>query len=217
MIVVTGPEVGQPEDWVPLLFGPGARETPVGDPSASYAHRFNHGVWFATNPGPTAAPYVFPKALVGRVGWMTPGGLLRSDPAYLERVVLATDTWRAASDPWAWLGAVLSVLSDCRVREIPCLPASTSRVRCGGGGARQELQTVRSFLGLRDAGVGKAPGPFPMRRSPGTEGTAPAHLPTPETARVLDELAARLDQRADLPEALVAALEALPIPPPPGA
>jgi hypothetical protein len=174
-------------------------------------------VWFATNPGPTAAPYVFPKALVGRVGWMTPGGLLRSDPAYLERVVLATDTWRAASDPWAWLGAVLSVLSDCRVREIPCLPASTSRVRCGGGGARQELQTVRSFLGLRDAGVGKAPGPFPMRRSPGTEGTAPAHLPTPETARVLDELAARLDQRADLPEALVAALEALPIPPPPGA
>ena len=85
---------------------------------------FVDGLYFATNPTP-AGEYRMPADLRRTACVMSPEGLRRSDPAYLDRVVLVADHW-SRSDPDHWLTVVHDLLVDASTRGLPLWTLGTA-------------------------------------------------------------------------------------------
>lgn len=65
------------------------------NPNGFWESSFRDGISWATNPDPTSGAYASPEQLRGIVGKIFCPGLLRTDLAFIERVVVTLRPWRA--------------------------------------------------------------------------------------------------------------------------
>lgn len=174
-----------------LIVGEGADNLVASLVAAGFApaaERFAEGVHYDTNrtlePGP-AGPYVFPDDVRGHVVAARAEGLVRTDPAYLERAILVFDDWRRSVDLRAWLAELAATLEDASLRRYPLWLLDR---------ADPDPSAFSRWLGV-DV-------PCAWSRAPATDATLPG-----EAERVLDEFLATLRARAPLEPDQMAALD----------
>ena len=140
------------------------------------------GLYFATNPG-RDGHYLFPEELAGIVALVSPTGLERTDPAFLERVLLVADPGPGDG----WLVTVHDVLADVSMRGLPFWSVSV---------VEPVLEGLGPWLG--QGAFAMAPSPLPT--------TVERLDPVP--AAIHAALATRGDLDDELTEALVARADA---------
>jgi hypothetical protein len=108
MIIVTGPKRSGTSLWMQLLGAAGL--TVIGDPfplswgesirasnpDGFYESRLRGGIWFATNPDPKTGAWLHPRTTREHAVKVFIPGLIRSDYAFLHRVIATLRPWRAA-------------------------------------------------------------------------------------------------------------------------
>ena len=124
MIVLVGDRPAHAACLVDALTGAGLK--PLVPPDA-----FAEGIYFRTNPRPDGT-YVFPEPHRASLLTMSPEGLVRSDPAYLDRVLLVVGDWQRAERTAQWLQAIHTVLVDASTRGLPLWTLSVDRPKWEG-------------------------------------------------------------------------------------
>jgi hypothetical protein len=106
MIIVTGTKRSGTSMWMQILiaagfppFGekfPGEWQRTLKDanPSGFYESMLRHGIYYRTNPHPRSGAYFFPEQVERHVVKVFIPGLVRSDRAYIGRVVATMREWR---------------------------------------------------------------------------------------------------------------------------
>ncbi len=106
MILVTGTKRSGTSLWMQILVGaglphlgeafPGPWEKSIRDanPRGFYESRFRQGLFYATNPDPETGAFLFPQATRRHVVKVFIPGLVRTDYAYLDKVVATVRPWR---------------------------------------------------------------------------------------------------------------------------
>lgn len=90
---------------------------PTSEHSRYYQDPLYDGVFFETNPH--GRRYLMPAA-TSRLGvLMSPEGVTRSDPAYLDQVLVVVRSWRSHAEPMRWLAAIYEQLADSLLRRYP--------------------------------------------------------------------------------------------------
>lgn len=82
------PVVGEP------FPGNWQRTLRAANPHGFYESLLRHGIYYRTNPHPATGEHVRPADLEGRVVKVFLPGLLRTDAAYLDRVLVTVRPWR---------------------------------------------------------------------------------------------------------------------------
>lgn len=107
MILVTGTKRSGTSMWMQVLQGagfpiigtpfPGAWEQSIkeANPKGFFESPFRRGVYYATNPDPKTGAFLHPKAVQDHVVKVFVPGLIRSDMAYLRRVLATMRNWRS--------------------------------------------------------------------------------------------------------------------------
>ncbi len=106
MIIVTGTKRSGTSMWMQILiaagfppFGekfPGEWQKTLKDanPSGFYESMLRHGIYYRTNPHPRTGAYFFPEQVERHVVKVFIPGLVRSDRAYIGKVVATMREWR---------------------------------------------------------------------------------------------------------------------------
>tara|TARA_B100001750_G_scaffold113892_1_gene89916 strand:+ start:3245 stop:3874 length:630 start_codon:yes stop_codon:yes gene_type:complete len=97
----------------------------LGETGVAETNDFVSGLYFATNPN-GAGEYRMPDDLKATVCVMGTEGLRRTDPAYLDRVVLIVDHW-SRTDADEWLLVVHDLLVDASTRGLPLWTMSAAQ------------------------------------------------------------------------------------------
>lgn len=105
MIIVTGTKRSGTSAWMQVLVAAGL--PPIGDafparfaglaplnPAGFWESRLRRGVYFATNPDPQTGAYLHPEATRQHALKIFVPGLLRTDHAFLDRVIATVRPWR---------------------------------------------------------------------------------------------------------------------------
>jgi hypothetical protein len=107
MIIVTGTKRSGTSMWMQVLRGagfpiigtpfPGAWEQSIkaANPEGFFESPFRKGIYYATNPDPKTGAFLHPKAVQDHVVKVFVPGLIRSDMAYLRRVLATMRNWRS--------------------------------------------------------------------------------------------------------------------------
>ena len=107
MILVTGTKRSGTSMWMQILTAAGLPwigkeflgrwETSIRDanPEGFYESIFRGGVFFATNPNPKTGDFLFPRQCTHHAVKVFIPGLIRTDYAYIHRVVATLRPWRA--------------------------------------------------------------------------------------------------------------------------
>jgi len=186
------------------------------NPHGFFESMFREGVNFETNPHPQAGIYLFPDQVKGHVVKVFPGGLVRSDYSFIDRVVGTIRDWRSydqsvraliADDrpdkeapklpPWLeWWLENYGMIRDVVIRKHPTVMTSYDAV------LRDPEQAVGSVLdwleeGDRDAAIA-AIDPNLARSTPEAK-----QSPPDEIAEVFDALYDAVDRHRHVPAALV--------------
>ncbi|MBN2797608.1 MAG: hypothetical protein JXX28_00515 [Deltaproteobacteria bacterium] len=92
-ILIAGglPHIG---DAFPAVWGSSIREA---NPKGFYESRLRQGVFYATNPDPETGQFFAPAAVTTHAVKVFIPGLVRTDLAYMQRVVASMRSWRAYS------------------------------------------------------------------------------------------------------------------------
>ena len=186
------------------------------NPRGFFESMFREGVNYETNPHPQTGLYLFPDQVKGHVVKVFPGGLVRSDYSFIDRVVATMRDWRSydqsvrallADDrpdkepsplpPWLhWWLENYAMIRDVVIRKHPTVMTSYDAV------LRDPEQAVGSVIdwleqGDRDAAIA-AIDPELSRSRPD-----PKDSPPDEVAEVFDALYAAVDTDRTVPAALV--------------
>lgn len=106
MIIVTGTKRSGTSLWMQILQGAGFEvlgskyplgwETSIRDanPKGFYESILRRGVYYATNPHPKTGAYISPAASRAHAVKVFAQGLVRSDVAFLNRVIITVRPWR---------------------------------------------------------------------------------------------------------------------------
>jgi hypothetical protein len=106
MILVTGTKRSGTSLWMQILVaggfphrgeafpGPWEQSIREANPKGFYESAFRQGVFYATNPNPQTGQFLFPDAVTGHVVKVFIPGLVRTDYAYIGKVVATMRHWR---------------------------------------------------------------------------------------------------------------------------
>lgn len=106
MVIVTGTKRSGTSMWMQMLIAAGlphlgeafpaswSESIKGANPHGFYESRFRKGVFFATNPDPKTGAFVPPKESKRHAVKVFIPGVVRSDLAYIERVVASMRDWR---------------------------------------------------------------------------------------------------------------------------
>ncbi|MEZ4451014.1 MAG: hypothetical protein R3B09_16145 [Nannocystaceae bacterium] len=109
MIVVSGSKRSGTSAWMQLLAAaglpvigdriPASWEALAADfnPDGFYESELSAGIYYRTNPHPRSGAYLFPEQTRGHAVKVFPPGVVRSDVAFLDRVLVTLRGWRAQS------------------------------------------------------------------------------------------------------------------------
>lgn len=127
MIIVTGCKRSGTSAWMQVLGAagfpilgkpfPGRWEQSIGaaNPRGFFESGLRRGVWWATNPDPRTGRYLHPGATREHVVKVFIPGLIRTDHAFLHRVLATLRDWRGYASSLARLYAIEDVWLDSRV------------------------------------------------------------------------------------------------------
>ena len=185
VIVVVGDGPTHAACLVDALTGAGLK--PLDPPDA-----FAEGIYFRTNPRADGT-YVFPEPHRASLLAMSPEGLVRSDPAYLDRVLLGVGDWRRAESTAQWLRAIHTVLVDASTRGLPLWTLSVDRPKGEGLGEWLEPLGVSLPVPLSLAIPPPIRGSAPGEKKAASELLDPLHEVLATRGELSEELATRLD------------------------
>lgn len=106
MILVTGTKRSGTSMWMQILIGAGfpafgeafpadwKSSIEAANPEGFYESSLRHGIYYATNPNPHTGRYIFPEQVEKHVVKVFVPGLVRSDRAYIGRVIATVREWR---------------------------------------------------------------------------------------------------------------------------
>lgn len=214
MVIVTGSKQSGTALWMQILIAAG--HDGLIDPS------LRHGVYFATNPHPVTAEYLFPEQVTRHVLEMFPFGVTRTDRAYIGHVVATLrplreyvaamrrlyaleDAGREGSCPvrldpaLEWWAETYALLRDVSIRRYPVHFETLDHLLRD---PEQVIAEVVGWLGTGDASRA-ADTVKPERRQ--FEGTEDISL-GPDIATVCDELYGVMDARQPVSDALLSKL-----------
>jgi hypothetical protein len=239
MLIVTGTKRSGTSLWMRVLgaaglplFGeafPGDWQRTLGaaNPDGFYESSLREGIYHATNPHPRTGAYFFPEQVEWHVVKVFIPGLVRSDRAYIGRVIATVREWRE----YAASVARLYALEDAERRAAgdteppPRMPAALewwveNRALLRDVALRRYPVHVQSLDGLladpqrviadtlRWIGRGD---PAPAVRQVDARRRAVTRAGSdgvePEVAAAFDELYRAIDERRGLPAALLARLD----------
>ena len=183
MIVVAGTKRSGTSLWMQILHRAGYRyigdkfprnwegKLKAANPNGFYESLFRQGVNFQTNPHPKTGNYLRPEQSRDLLVKVFPGGVARSDVAFLDRVVVTIRPWRSVvrslramqkleSEVWGWAKRPKTQLyplpevewvaenfllaRDLRLRGYPSVVHSHAHLMKAPA---QTLHTVIDFLG----------------------------------------------------------------------
>lgn len=190
MIVVAGTKRSGTSLWMQILSEAGFRY--IGDrfprnweqklkdanPNGFYESSFRQGVNFQTNPHPRTGKYLRPEQSTKLLVKVFPGGVARSDIAFLDRVVVTVRPWRSVvrslramqrleAEVWDWPALEAPVtfpipevewvvenfllMRDLRLRGYPHVVHSHAHLM------RNPARTIRTVLEFLEGPVEKTP------------------------------------------------------------
>ncbi len=241
MIIVTGTKRSGTSMWMQILIAAGIPHFGNAFPKdwevtlkeankeGFYESLLRTGIYYATNPHPRTGAYFFPEQVEGHCVKVFIPGLVRSDRAFIGKVVASVREWREYEasvlrlyaiedaerekgkhgDPTPperippaleWWAENFALIRDISIRRYPVHAQSYD------GLMRDPERVIRdtiAWLGRGDAKAALA-APKPQHRHferPASDSVEPA------VARVFDELYAAIDQRRELTGALLLELD----------
>jgi hypothetical protein len=237
MVIVTGTKRSGTSLWMQILIAAGIPhfgeafprdwETTLKEANKEgfYESMLRAGIYYATNPHPKTGAYFFPEQVEGHCVKVFIPGLVRTDRAYIGRVIATVREWReyeaslqrlhamedaeraqATSGETAppermppaleWWAENFALVRDISIRRYPVHAQSYD------GLLREPDRVIRetlAWLGRGDAGRALAT-PKPERRT--FQRPESSSVP-PEVAEVFDELYATIDQRRELAQSFL--------------
>ncbi len=237
MVIVTGTKRSGTSLWMQILIAAGIPhfgeafprdwETTLKEANKEgfYESMLRAGIYYATNPHPKTGAYFFPEQVEGHCVKVFIPGLVRTDRAYIGRVIATVREWReheasllrlnamedadrasAGGDETAppermppaleWWAENFSLVRDISIRRYPVHAQSYD------GLLRDPERVIRetmAWLGRGDAERALAQ-PKPERRT--FERPTSSSVPS-EVAEVFDELYAAIDRRTELPQSFL--------------
>lgn len=223
ILVAAGfPYIGEkfPRNWGELL--------DAANPDGFFESELVAGIYYRTNPHPVSGAFLFPEQTRSHAVKVFIPGLVRTDLAYIDRVVATVREWRqyassvkrlhaiahasrsaAPDQPQAahlpawlnWWSDNFALIRDLATRRYPVHVTSYERL------VADPPREIREVLGWMGAGDVEAA----CRAVNPDRQTQRADAPTPDDvdpahAEVFDELYAHVDQARDLTPAFVAKL-----------
>ena len=119
MIIVTGTKRSGTSMWMQILAAAGlevigqrfplnwADHVSAANPDGFYESELVAGIYFRTNPHPVSGVFLFPDQTIHHAVKVFIPGLIRSDLAFLDRVIATVRPWRAFARSRARLRALL--------------------------------------------------------------------------------------------------------------
>jgi hypothetical protein len=218
MILVSGSKRSGTSMWMQLLAAgglpiigerfPPSWEALVADanPDGFYESQLSAGIYYRTNPHPLTGAYLFPEQTRAHAVKVFAPGLLRSDVAFIDRVIVTIREWREHTasvlrlrallpgagvvDPslllppvYEWWSDAFSLLRDVGTRRYPVHFVSYARLV---GDPAREIAAVFDWLGAGDpkaalAAVRQRPRPAAVDPSDLPNELGAAHLETFDT------------------------------------
>lgn len=132
MLIVTGTKRSGTSMWMQILiaagFPPFGEAFPANwgetirdaNPAGFYESLLRQGIYWRTNPHPRTGAYFFPEQVERHVVKVFIPGLVRSDRAYIGRVVATVRNWREYERS---LGRLFAMEDEARVAKNPDAPA----------------------------------------------------------------------------------------------
>ncbi len=235
MLLVSGTMRSGTSMWMQILIAAGfphigdAFPEPWGDalrsanPRGFYESQLVSGIYYATNPHPETGAYLFPEQTARHVCKVFIPGLVRTDSAFLNRVVATVRDWRqyAASlermhvlaggdreralfdvpldPPVRWWMENFALVRDIATRRYAAHVTTYARLLADPEG---EIGAVLDWLGEgdRQAALAAVDRGRTLTAAPTPDGVSPRH------ARVFDDLYAHLHTGEDLSPAFVSLL-----------
>ena len=237
MLIVTGTKRSGTSLWMQILIAAGIPHFGEAFPrdwentlkeankEGFYESMLRAGIYYATNPHPKTGAYFFPEQVEGHCVKVFIPGLVRTDRAYIGRVIASMREWReyeaslqrlhamedaerasAGGDDTAppermpavleWWAENFSLVRDISIRRYPVHAQSYD------GLLRDPERVIRetiAWVGRGDAEKALAQ-PKPERRT--FQRPSSSSVPS-EVAEVFDELYAAIDQRRELPQSFL--------------
>lgn len=135
MIIVTGTKRSGTSMWMQILAAAGlevigqrfplnwADHVSAANPDGFYESELVAGIYFRTNPHPVSGVFLFPDQTIHHAVKVFIPGLIRSDLAFIDRVIATVRPWRAFARSRARLRALLLQASPhTHVPDAPILP-----------------------------------------------------------------------------------------------
>jgi hypothetical protein len=237
MLIVTGTKRSGTSLWMQILIAAGIPHFGEAFPrdwentlkeankEGFYESMLRAGIYYATNPHPKTGAYFFPEQVEGHCVKVFIPGLVRTDRAFIGRVIATVREWReheasllrlnamedadrarAGGDETAppermppaleWWAENFSLVRDISIRRYPVHAQSYD------GLLRDPERVIRetiAWVGRGDAEKALAQ-PKPERRT--FQRPSSSSVPS-EVAEVFDELYAAIDQRKELPQSFL--------------
>jgi hypothetical protein len=236
MIIVTGTKRSGTSMWMQILtsagfpaFGeafPGRWGDTIRDanPSGFYESILRRGIYYRTNPHPTTGDYFFPEQVARHVVKVFIPGLVRSDRAFIGKVVATMRPWREYE---ASLGRLWAMEDEKRPPDFPVPPrlAAHHEWWAENFALIRDVATRRYAVNVQSYDSLLADPPRVIRETLGWlgEGDAEAAIAAvkpehrtqhditsdsfaPEVAEICDELYAYIHERRALTSAFIAKL-----------
>ncbi len=241
MIIVTGTRRSGTSMWMQILLAAGyevigepfpknwARTLRDANTGGFWESNLRHGVYYRTNPDPHSGQYMRPDQVRRHAVKVFVPGLLRTDLAYIDRVIATIRPWReyeaslrrmyaledearrdAGNDrpppprmPPAleWWDENYGLITDIALRQYPCHVQSYGGILAS---PRRVIERALEWLGEgnRDAAVAAVTASSRHFDSPDSSSVSP------EIAAVFDELYDTIDQWKELEKPLIERLAA---------
>lgn len=234
MILVTGTMRSGTSMWMQILIAAGlphlgeAFPAPWGDalrpanPRGFFESQLVAGIYHATNPQPESGVYLFPKQTRSHAVKVFIPGLIRSDVAFLDRVIATVRGWReytaslrtitefAGSDREAelfdvplspalrWWVENFALVRDIATRRYPAHVTTYSRLLAA---PQQEVEAVLAWIGQGNARA--AVDVVDRRMRTVREATSTPTDVSPAHAQVFDDLYTQIHDGGDLKPSFV--------------
>lgn len=236
MILVTGTMRSGTSMWMQILIAAGlphlGEAFPVGwgdqlrdaNPRGFFESQLVAGVYYATNPQPDSGAYLFPEQTRQHAVKVFVPGLVRTDVAFMDRVIGTVREWRAycasldritamaggdrelalfdlpLAPALRWWVENFALVRDIATRRYPAHVTTYERLLAAPA---KEIAAVMAWIGrgnARAAADAVVPSLRTRRDPPTPTDVSPAH------ARVFDDLYAHLHEGRDLTPSFIALL-----------
>ncbi|MCB9507499.1 MAG: hypothetical protein H6697_07510 [Myxococcales bacterium] len=237
MIVVSGSMRSGTSLWMQILRAAGLpvigdafpehwpQEFRIANPGGFFESRLTAGVYHATNPCPESGAFLSPTATRTHAVKVFVPGLVRSDLAYLDRVIVTVRAWREVASSHRtmaaiharlpaldlcpallWWSETFAAIRDIAIRGYPAHVVAYSRLL---GNPASEVTDVLDWLGIGGLDVDAAAACIrpELRRSRPTRDVDVSL--SPRQIEVLDELYEHLEHAVPMTVAFISKLNAL--------